>query len=147
MLFFKVIHILSMFSVVTLWVGGWVFWDLVARSGDRDALRRVDLITQRTGAIGFGLLLVGVLAGFATAVTGGFNLVAPWLLIAYVFLASDLLTLRLFAVHTERVRAATENEAADLQAVAGSIRANLTLVAVVGFWALLIADMALRPFS
>jgi hypothetical protein len=147
MLLFKVIHILSMFGVVTMWVGAWVIWDLVARSGDRVALRRVDRISELTGQVGFGLLIVGVLAGFATALTGGFNLVAPWLLLAYAILLSDLVLLRLFDVHVQRVRTASRDEAADLQAVASSPRANLTIAAVVGFWALLIADMVVKPFS
>jgi hypothetical protein len=147
MLLFKVIHVLSMFGVVTMWVGAWVIWDLVARTGDRVALRRVDRVSQVTGQVGLLLLVVGVIAGFATAVTGGFNLLAGWLLIAYALLLSDLLTLRLFGIHVERVRAASKDESVDLQRVASSPLANATLVAVIGFWALLIADMVVKPFG
>ena len=81
-----------MFGVITLWVGAWVIWDLVARSGDRSALRRVDHVSQTTGQIGFALLLIGIAAGFVTAIVGGFNLAAPWLLIAYALVLSDLLS-------------------------------------------------------
>jgi hypothetical protein len=147
MLLFKLVHIASMFGVVTLWVGGWVIWDLFARTGDRDALRRVDAVSQVTGQVGFLLLVVGVLAGFATAVTGGFNLLAGWLLVAYAILLADLGLLRLFAIHVDQVRKATHDPTADLQRVASSPRANATLAAVVVFWLLLIADMVLKPFS
>jgi hypothetical protein len=143
----KLVHVVSMFGVVTLWVGAWVIWDLVARTGDRSALRRVDHVSQTTGQIGFALLIVGIVAGFLTAITGGFNLTAPWLLIAYALVLSDLVVLRWSVVHVERVRAAQNDESLDLRAAASSPRANVTLAVGVGFWALLIADMILKPFS
>ena len=136
-----------MFGVVTLWVGAWVIWDLVARTGDRSALRRVDHVSQRTGFIGFILLITGVAAGFVTAITGGLDLTAPWLLIAYAFVLSDLVVLRWAEVHVKRVREAQNDEAQDLKKVAAGGRANLTLIVLVGFWLLIIADMVVKPFS
>ena len=147
MLLWKAIHVAAMFGVVTLWVGAWVVWDLVARSGDRSALRRVDHISQRTGQIGFYLLIAGVLAGFATAVTGSLDLMAPWLLIAYGLLLSDLIVLRWATEYVTRVRAAQNDESQDLVAVASSGRATATLVVLVAFWALIIVDMVVKPFS
>lgn len=136
-----------MFGVITLWVGAWVVWDLVARTGDRSALRRVDHVSQTTGQIGFVLLLIGIAAGFATAIVGGFDLTAPWLLIAYALVVFDLIVLRWATGHVALVRRAQNDEAADLKAIASSARANATLVVIVGFWLLLIADMIVKPFS
>ena len=147
MLVWKLLHVVSIFGVITLWVGAWVIWDLVARTGDRSALRRVDHVSQTTGQIGFALLIIGIVAGFVTAITGGFNLTAPWLLIAYALVLSDLLVLRWATVHTTRVRAAQNDPTADLTGIARSARANLTLVVLVGFWLLIIADMIVKPFS
>ena len=90
-------------------------------------------LTQTTSQIGFTLLLVGVAAGFATAIIGGFDLIAPWLLIAYVLLLSDLVMLRWIGVHVARVRAAQNDPEADLKAVASSPRAALTLAVIVAF--------------
>ena len=147
MLAFKVVHVIAMFGVVTLWVGGWILWDLVARRGDRKALRTVDSVTQFTGGIGFALFLIGIAAGFGTAFTGGFNLVAPWLVIAYAIILSDLVVLRWSQVHVARVRSAQNDESADLKAVASSTRGNVTLVVLVGFWLVLVADMVVKPFA
>jgi len=108
MLIWKLVHVASMFGVLTLWGGAWVIWDLVARTGDRAALHRVDLVSQTTGKIGFVLFLIGIAAGFVTAIAGGVNLTVPRLLIAYALVLSDLVVLR---------------------------------------WALLIADMTVKPFS
>ena len=147
MLLWKLVHVISMFGVITLWVGAWVVWDLVARTGDRSALRRVDHVSQTTGQIGFVLLLVGIAAGFATAIVGGFDLTAPWLLIAYALVVFDLIVLRWASVHVALVRRAQNDEAADLRAIARSARANATLIVIVGFWLLLIADMIVKPFN
>jgi hypothetical protein len=147
MLIWKLAHVLSMFGVVTLWVGAWVIWDLVARTGDRSALRRVDHVSQLTGRIGFVLLVIGLAAGFGTAISGDLNLLAPWLLIAYVLVASDLLVLRWASTHVARVRAAQNDEAQDLRRIARGTRANATLIVVVAIWVLLIADMIIKPFS
>ena len=147
MLGWKLVHVASMIGVITLWVGPWIIWDLVARTGDRSALRRVDHVSQVTSQVGFALLVIGVAAGFATAIVGGFDLTAPWLLIAYVILLSDLVLLRWITVHVNRVRAAQNDPEADLKAVASSPRAALTLAVVVVFWFLLVADMVLKPFS
>ena len=147
MLIWKLIHVIAMFGVVTLWVGAWVIWDLVARTGDRTALRRVDHVSQTTGQIGFVLFLVGIGAGFATALVGSINLTAPWLLIAYALILSDFLVLRWAHLHVVKVRAAQNDDHADLQGVAKSPRANLTLVVVVGFWLLIIVTMIAKPFS
>ena len=147
MLLWKLVHVISMFGVITLWVGAWVVWDLVARTGDRSALRRVDHVSQTTGQIGFVLLLVGIAAGFATAIVGGFDLTAPWLLIAYALVVFDLIVLRWASVHVALVRRAQNDEAADLRAIARSARANATLIVLVGLWLLLIADMIVKPFN
>ena len=147
MLIWKLLHVVSMFGVITLWVGAWVVWDLVARTGDRSALRRVDHVSQTTGQIGFALLLIGIVAGFATAIVGGLDLTAPWLLIAYALVLSDLVVLRWGTAHVSRVRDAQNDPTADLIGIASSARANLTLVVLIGFWLLIIADMILKPFS
>jgi hypothetical protein len=146
-LIWKLVHVVSMFGVITLWVGAWVIWDLVARTGDRSALRRVDHVSQLTGQLGFALLLIGIVAGFVTAIAGGFDLRAPWLLIAYALVLSDLVVLRWASVYVANVRAAQNDETADLKGIASSARANATLVVIIGFWLLLIADMILKPFS
>ncbi len=147
MLIWKLLHVVSMFGVITLWVGAWVVWDLVARTGDHSALRRVDHVSQTTGQIGFFLLLIGIVAGFVTAIVGGLNLTAPWLLIAYALVLSDLLVLRWATAHVARVRAVQNDPTADLVGIASSARANATLVVLIGFWLLLIADMILKPLS
>ena len=147
MLGWKLVHVASMIGVITLWVGPWIIWDLVARTGDRSALRRVDHVSQVTSQVGFALLLIGVAAGFATAIVGGFDMTAPWLLIAYALLLSDLVLLRWMTVHVNRVRVA-QTIPRPISRRSRRVRVpRLTLAIVVAFWFLLVADMVLKPFS
>jgi hypothetical protein len=88
MLILKFLHIVSMFSGVTLAVGSLVFLDLVARTRDVDAYRRLDAIVQRTDMAAVALFLAGIAFGFLTAITGGFDLTASWLILAYVLVAA-----------------------------------------------------------
>lgn len=87
MLVFKFLHIASMFAAVTLVFGSIVFLDLLARRGDAAAYLRLDALVKRTDMIGVGLFLMGLVFGFATALTGQFDLTASWLILAYVLVA------------------------------------------------------------
>jgi hypothetical protein len=87
MLLFKFLHIASMFAAVTLVFGSIVFLDLLARRADAVAYLRLDALVKRTDVIGAGLFLMGLVFGFATALTGAFDLTASWLILAYVLVA------------------------------------------------------------
>jgi hypothetical protein len=86
-LIFKFLHIASMFAAVTLIFGSIVFMDLLARRRDAATYLRLDGLAQRTDMIAVGLLLVGLVFGFATALTGQIDLTASWLILAYVLVA------------------------------------------------------------
>lgn len=87
MLIFKFLHIASMFAAVTLIFGSIVFMDLLARRGDAATYLRLDGLAQRTDMLAVGLFLMGLVFGFATALTGEFDLTASWLILAYVLVA------------------------------------------------------------
>jgi hypothetical protein len=86
-LVFKFLHIASMFAAVTLIFGSIVFLDLLARRADAAAYLRLDELVKRTDIVAIGLFLMGLVFGFATALTGEFDLTASWLILAYVLVA------------------------------------------------------------
>lgn len=90
MLVFKFLHIASMFAAVTLIVGSIVFLDLLARRGDVQAYLRLDSVVRRTDMLAAGLFLLGLVFGFATALTGQLDLAASWLILAYMLVAAIL---------------------------------------------------------
>jgi hypothetical protein len=81
--FWKFLHIACMFAAVALLVGGGVINERVQRSKDVRAIRGVIAAEGRVAPLAGILMLAGIIFGFVTAVAGGFDLLAPWLLIAY----------------------------------------------------------------
>ena len=88
MLIFKFLHIAFMFAAVTLVFGSILFADLVARRGDAATYVRFDAIVQRTDAVAILLFVVGLILGFVTALVGGLDLAASWLVLAYILVAA-----------------------------------------------------------
>jgi len=82
---FKYLHIVSMFFFVAMAVSGELVIRRVATSRDVPAIRTtVGRVRLLTGPIATGLLLAGVVFGVIAAVAGEINLLAPWLILAYV---------------------------------------------------------------
>ena len=86
MLIWKYLHILAMFSSVTLLVGGDVFFHALRRSGDMPALRRFLAAINPLFMAGVGLLTLGVVFGLVAAATGSWSFTAGWLIVAYVLI-------------------------------------------------------------
>ena len=75
-------HIVAMFGAVSIFVGQGMLEGAVARSGDVRALRRVLAAEDRFAPIGGGILLLGFVLGFVTAIVGDLDLTQAWLVIA-----------------------------------------------------------------
>lgn len=85
---FKYLHIVTMFTAVTLMFGGELLFHLIRRTGDVDALRRFLDVVFPVFRIGVGLLTLGVVFGLLAAITIGFDLTARWLLLAYALIGA-----------------------------------------------------------
>jgi uncharacterized membrane protein SirB2 len=152
MLALKFLHILTMFATVTLFVGGEVILTAVARTRDVGALRRVAAITKRTDGIGILLFLMGVALGILTAVTGQFDLTAPWLIIAYVLVAILIVTgIFYFTPQTKRLAEALDASgdrfSPELEQLLDPRRQMVVVVLDVALWSALIYLMVVKPFS
>jgi uncharacterized membrane protein len=91
MLIWKFLHIATMFAAVTLLFATDLLFYRAARRGDVEGLRRIGHYGQPIGTLGVALALTGIGFGFVTALVGGFNLLAPWLLIAYALVLALIL--------------------------------------------------------
>ena len=151
MLIFEFLHIVSMFGAVTLIVGSIVFLDIVGRNRDVAAYRRLDAMVQRTDMVAIALFLAGIVFGFLTALTGGFDLTASWLVLAYIlvgaiFVEGFLVTVPWYS----RIRAAANDpdEARAALNVERHLRSrrHLALVTVIVLlWAAVIFVMVVKP--
>jgi hypothetical protein len=160
MLIFKALHILSMFAAVTLLVGEHLFYAAAVWRRDVRALAAIRRLSVRPfylaeGApvVAVGLLLAGVVFGLLTALTGGLDLLAGWLIAAYVLMAAILVlggspwVRRLARLGDEAIEAEAGGRPVEevVQAMAGS-HAGLLFVIAAAIFAAIILDMVLKPF-
>jgi len=151
LLAFKFLHIASMFGAVTLIFGSSVYLDLIGRARDIETYRRLDAIIQRTDLVAFGLFLSGLGFGLLAAFTGGFDLLASWLVLAYVVVAALFIEAFVFTVPSyNRVRETAnlpdrEAAAKEVKRLLHSPHHLLSLAAMATLWLASIFVMVIKP--
>ena len=91
---FKLLHILSMFAMVTTQIGGEFIYVTAITRRDVGALAAVHRTLERArlGVVSIGALASGIVFGLLTAATGGFDFTDGWLIAAYVLVAVFIVT-------------------------------------------------------
>lgn len=84
----KLAHIVLIFSGLALIYGTQLVLYRIARSGDAKAIRTAFQTAKPLSSLGPAIFLVGVAFGVAAGVLNGWNLLAPWLVAAYVLVAA-----------------------------------------------------------
>ena len=154
MLIFKVLHILSMFSAVTLLIGVQIFAALAIWQRDVRGLAAVNRLARRPGntVIGGVFLLAGIGFGLLTAATGGLDFFAGWLIAAYVMVAALVLVNLVPQKHAIRriAEEAVEAEAGQRpveEVLRHMADAPIWVFAIdVGLFVAIIVDMVVKPF-
>ena len=154
-LVFKALHILSMFAAVTFLIGEAVAYGAAISRGDVAALAAIRRLLGGRPIVGVAFLLLGIVFGLLTALTGDLDFFAGWLIAAYI------LVLLLFAVNgspwvqrlpklgEEAMEAVAGQRSPDevRRSMASARTATLVVVAInVLLFAAIIADMVLKPF-
>lgn len=147
------LHIAVVFSAVSISYGPQLLLALAIRTGRVEVVRGV---TAAAGPLVIAipvLYITGGLFGLFAAINTGFNLLAPWLLIAYVlFVTLTIIGARLvgpWAEHVGKLAAAAPDGplTPDLQAIIRDPRMRLIRWADFVLVFLLVFDMVLKPFS
>jgi len=140
------LHVLTMFTVVALHSGPQVLI-VAARRSQPAAIPSIAAAYARSGRLVPPLGILGGLLGLAVAMNGGYDLRAPWLLIAYALFVAIIVygarvTVPFIATLGETIRDGREDDA-DL------LGSRLLRVFAVdaAIYALVIADMVLKPLS
>jgi hypothetical protein len=150
---FKFLHIASMFTAVAISFGPAVLLRFSARGGNVRSIQGVAETTVRLARFIGPVFVLGVVFGLITAFLGGFNFLAPWLLIAYVlFVAGVIVGAGGEGPYTARVAAAAAANPGDtpgpeLTAVLSSPRAGQLFWLFALLVAAIIFDMVIKPFS
>jgi uncharacterized membrane protein len=153
MIVWKFLHIAAMFGAVSIFIGQGLLSAGIARTGDVRAIRRALAAEARFQPTGAALFVLGIIFGVVTALTGEFDLTAPWLLIAYGLVLVTLVTG--IAYHGPRgkklqtlAEASSENElSAPLRALIDAPSARVVVALDSLIWLAIIYVMVVKPFS
>jgi uncharacterized membrane protein len=154
MLVWKTLHVLSMVTMVTMFIGAEVFYAAAIQRRNARELAWVQRTIERAGVgiIGLVALLAGIVFGLLTAATGGFDFTAGWLIVAYLLVLAFLVNSAAIGQEVVRAgKAAMEADAAgrldELESTGLAANRGVVLIAInVGIFATIIADMVVQPF-
>ena len=147
-----VLHVLVMFTAVAISQGPAILLYSAMRRGDVAAIRGVGDGFGRVGRFIGPLFGVGVVIGLAAVFVGGFDPLAPWLLIAYgltvvAFLTPMLVTgPRMMRVIEAAAASPVDEPSAELRSAIGAAVGPVFWVDAV-LIVLFIVDMVAKPFS
>jgi hypothetical protein len=147
---FKYLHVVAMFFAIALAVSSELVVRRVAESADAHAIRTTIARVRPLANLSNVLFLLGIAFGIVAALTGNMNLLAPWLVLAYVAVAGAF-ALGMFVVDpwVARLEAATAGEASPTQvrAVVDEPVARAGTWALMGLIAILVFLMVVKPFA
>ena len=150
---FKFLHIAAMFFAVALSVSGEIVMRRVAVTHDVRAIRTTVSRVRPLGNVATALFLAGVAFGIIAALTGQIDLLAPWLILAYVFfIGATLIGVLIIDPWTARLggaaEASPEGEASDaLRTVIGDPVARAASWGLMAVVAALVFIMVVKPLS
>jgi len=154
MLVWKTLHVLSMVTMVTIFLGVEIFYAAALWRRDLRALAWVQSTIERTGVGIIALLglLAGIVFGLLTAATGGFDFTAGWLVAAYLLVAAFFVNAALLgdkvvkagkaAIAAEEAGRPPEEATYQLPPNRGVILVGVNVV----LFTAMIVDMIVKPF-
>jgi uncharacterized membrane protein len=152
-LILKFLHIASMFVGVSLALGMGSVAGLVGRNGDVRTIRSTFPIFNSFARFIPIFFTLGLIFGLATAFTGGFDLLRPWLLIAYaLFVAATALGAGIEGPWQQKVLVAAtaspeDAPSSELMRIVHDPRERFAFWATVVILAAFIVDMVFKPFG
>lgn len=150
---FRYLHIVAMFFAVALAVSTELVLRRVATSADVRGIRATVPRVRPLGNIATILFLSGVAFGIVAALTGQINLLAPWLILAYVaFIAATLVGVLVtdpWAARLEAAAVASPDDAPsdELRTVIADSMARAGTWALMVLVAALVFLMVVKPFA
>lgn len=82
----KFLHVGAVIGVFSIQVASDLYFQRVARSGSTEAVAQLGTAIRRRGFVEAVIFEIAVVLGILTAIFGGFNFLAPWLLFSYVII-------------------------------------------------------------
>jgi hypothetical protein len=145
----KFLHVTAAFAAVSIQLGSDLLFQRVVGLGDPGAVVRLGQAIRRRRPLEGAIIEVAIVLGLITGFLGGFNLLAPWLLLAYL----DVVVLTVIAFRwaapafSAILEAAGAGDAAEMQARSQAPRRRWSLTATAALFGALIFLMVVKPLA
>jgi uncharacterized membrane protein len=147
------LHVATMFLAVAMSLGPAILIRFAGRTGNARSIQGVAETSVALSRFIGPVFVLGAAFGLATALVGGYDLTAPWLLIGYVLFVVGVIAGAVgeggWAADVAKAAAANAEPQAGaaLVAVLTSTRGQVAFLAFGGIVFLIILDMVIKPFS
>jgi hypothetical protein len=147
------LHITTMFAAITVGFGSGFLMRIAYMTGQVAAVRGLGMVSARVGPLIPILFITGGIFGLLTAISFGLNLLAPWLVIAYVLFA---IAMYIGAVENRKwgeqmgqlLRTAPDGPVTpEIAAMFDDPRVRLLTIVDYAIVVVIIFDMVVKPFS
>ena len=145
----KFLHVSAVIAVFSIQIASDLYFQRVTGSGSTEAVAKLGAAIRKRGFVEAVIFEIAVVLGLLTAIFGGFNLLAGWLIASYVLIAITIVFALTFAARpfSAILDAA---EAGDGDGMAQAARAPARRFAL-GFaivaYGLLVFLMVVKPFA
>ena len=149
----KFLHVLSMFTAVSIFVGGELYGASIERSHDVPGIRRFYRSEKKLIPKAIAIVILGGALGLITAIKGHLDLTQTWLILGYsFFVALMLLGILYWGPRSKRILAAAEasgdeGPSPELAALLDRPRDRAFSVLDLALYAGVIFVMITKPFS
>ena len=143
----KFLHVAAVIGVFSIQVASDLYFQRVARSGSTEAVAKLGAAIRRRGPVEATIFEIAVVLGILTAVFGGFDLLAPWLLASYVIIAiSVIFALRYTAAPFSAILdAAAAGDAAAMERAMNAPARRIALAGTLILYSSLVFLMVVKP--
>jgi uncharacterized membrane protein len=149
----KFLHVLSMFTAVSIFVGGELYGASIERSRDVRAIRGFYRSEKKLEPIAIGIVVLGAVLGLITAIKGHLDLTQTWLILGYVlFVTIMVFGMVYWGPRAKRILAAAEasgdeGPSPELAALIDQPKDRWFSVLDLALYATVILVMVKKPFS
>ena len=143
----KFLHVAAVIGVFSIQVASDLYFQRVARSGSTEAVARLGTAIRRRGPIEATIFEIAVVLGILTAIFGGFDLLAPWLVASYaIIVVSVVFALRYTAAPFSAILdAAAAGDAAAMERAVNARARRIALAGTLILYASLVFLMVVKP--
>lgn len=145
----KFLHVAAVIAVFSIQVASDLYFQRVTRSGSTEAVAKLGAAIRSRGVIEALIFEIAVVLGLLTAIFGGFNLLAPWLLMSYAIIAIAIVFAVTYAARpfSAILEAAEAGDASAMAAAASAPARRLALAVPIALYGLLVFLMVTKPFA